>query len=70
VSATKGRQLDKDITGSKLRIISDAEHWMALYLADVVAKEILEFSQKLEGRQLPADSGLFANDAMPDRQPE
>ena len=62
----QARQLHRDITGSKLRIIPDAEHWMAHYLAEVVAKEILEFSLQLEDCQL--DSGLVANDAMPGLQ--
>jgi pimeloyl-ACP methyl ester carboxylesterase len=64
----QARQLHQDITGSELCIVPDAEHWMAHYLADIVANEILQFSLQVESCQSPADTGLFANDAMPDRQ--
>lgn len=38
-----GIRLHNAIPGSELRIIEDAEHWMALHLADVLAGEIRRY---------------------------
>lgn len=45
----QAHRLHETIEGSQLRIIPDAEHWMALHLADIVAKEIRYFSSQSAG---------------------
>jgi pimeloyl-ACP methyl ester carboxylesterase len=59
----QAHRLHETIKGSKLRIIPDAEHWMALHLADVVAEEIRGFSTQSAVVNRPADSAaLLSND--------
>jgi len=45
-------RLHSDIKGSRLRVIPDAEHWMALYMADRVAEEIRDFATERNSREL------------------